>query len=254
MPLQAHLDLIRGLPVTELNSLAHYIDLVQTVGTPLTLYRGEPITDTPLVPKMGRIPLAPSKNFDELEKRLMSRFRDRALRYLDFVPNNDWEWLALAQHHGLPTRLLDWSENPLVAAFFAAFSAEKRDCHIYMVDSLPELDTTQFTTTPQFFDPDKIVKPTLADWRWPVMINESALVRVPTRFDRIHFQMGVFAVAPTLDGPIYNNGLKRYLLRSSKRTEFLNNLCKMGISSETLMPGLDGLCAYLSWAECYHAS
>jgi type I restriction enzyme M protein len=254
MPAKADIEKIKALPATELDSLAHYIQLIEIIGKSSTLYRGEPITDTPLVPKIGRISISAIGSYGELEKRLMSRFRDRALRYIDFEPSNDWEWLALAQHHGLPTRLLDWSENPLVAAFFAALSADGRDSYIYMVDSLPQLDTTQFTTTPQFFDLEKTIKPPIRDWRWPVTINKSSLVRVPARFDRIHFQMGVFAISPFLDGPIYDDGLRRYLLRSSKRTEFLGSLSKMGISSETLMPGLDGLCSYLSWAESFKVS
>jgi type I restriction enzyme M protein len=53
---------------------------------------------------------------------MLEKFKREAIPYLTIKPNDDWDWLALAQHHGLPTRLLDWTQNPLVAVGIASTS------------------------------------------------------------------------------------------------------------------------------------
>lgn len=80
------------------------------------VYRGVKAAEYELIPSVGRLRTFKGESFSLRDERhMLDTFKREAIPYLAVRPANEWEWLAIAQHHGLPTRLLDWTRNPLAA-------------------------------------------------------------------------------------------------------------------------------------------
>lgn len=118
MALQIETTRIHGHEVYNAASLADFEEWVDKVKdkTETTIYRGQR-NDYPLLPNICRD--GENRALLRRERALLTLFKKEAPRCLQLVPDNDWEWLVVAQHHGLKTRLLDWSFDPYVALWFA---------------------------------------------------------------------------------------------------------------------------------------
>lgn len=88
-------------------------------------------------PHLGKLPLAER---DQLECEVLDTFSNHLLSYVQHRPLTPWEELAIAQHHGLPTRFMDWTTNPLVALYFAVRNTDGRvsDSAVYVLISQPK--------------------------------------------------------------------------------------------------------------------
>ena len=87
-------------------------------------------TRYPLKPSIGRydqLLAKSSRERDQLEREVLEVFRNHLVTHVQHLPRSEWEALAIAQHHGLPTRFMDWSENPLVALYFAVRETKNDD-------------------------------------------------------------------------------------------------------------------------------
>ncbi|MBL0147108.1 MAG: FRG domain-containing protein [Chitinophagaceae bacterium] len=99
------------IETTTISTLSEFISYVETkcLGEYM-LFRGQS-QDWDLLPKISRILPKKGTSILDMETRMLDDFKRLSKPFLKNIPTNEWEWLGLAQHHGLSTRLLNWSKS-----------------------------------------------------------------------------------------------------------------------------------------------
>ena len=173
------------------------------------------------------------------EERLLEEFKNQALAYVSHIPENNWGWLALAQHHGLPTRLLDWSTNPLVALYFAV----KDDFDLkFEISKNKDYDGSSAVYFLIFKSPPLDIKKSGT----PLEYKEPGIFWPPHTTTRIKSQSGVFTIQPDPNVPFqYGSRLDKFIIPYDLRVNFRNILNGYGVHDNSIFPDLDGLSSHL---------
>jgi hypothetical protein len=217
----------------EINTVTALHDLIETYDAGTVIYRGVKSINLPLMPKVGRIVPPPSIPSTEAnEKEILRLFKERALRFLDYIPTTDWDWLALGQQHGLPTRLLDWTDNPLVACYFAVEEPHDEASAVYVYRNLSYIEVEKY---PDPFRYNKVGK------------------FIPKHFTpRISTQGGLFTIHPKPYEPFESKDMDKILIPRELRRRLKRTLNKYGVNRFSLFPSLDGLGAHIEWLQSNH--
>jgi hypothetical protein len=200
--------------------------------------------------------------YDRLETHLLRNFRKYAQR--EDVPGDSlWNWLAVAQHHGLPTRLLDWTYSPYVALHFAT-----QDTTRYDVDGV--IWAVNYVAANRYL-PEKL-KAILAEEKESVftaeMLNRAAanldafdrlaredfvaFFEPPSLDERIVNQFALFCFMSSATARLdhwlaaHSQVCRKIIIPAELKWEIRDKLDQANITERVLFPGLDGLSRWLA--------
>jgi hypothetical protein len=220
-------------------------------------YRGVSRAGQPLQSSLAHL----GGNFVEKERHVLRNFRKYARR--TFVGDDSiWNWLSLAQHHGLPTRLLDWTYSPYVALHFTTDLLEHFDvdAELWVVNfaetnrRLPKaLRSVLEHEGSDVFTGEMLssVAPTLEALDELASEAFVLFIEPPSLDDRIVNQSALFSVmskphavmADWLDE--HPEAYRRIVIPAELKWEVRDKLDQANISERVLFPGLDGLSRWL---------
>jgi hypothetical protein len=251
-------DVLRVGSWTELNERLYESSWREPIGRFRSnfAFRGVPRADYTLQSGLARLGATA-----DLERHILRNFRKYAQR--NAVPHDSvWNWLAVAQHFGLPTRLLDWTYSPFVALHFATEDVElyDRDAVIWCLDFiasnrfLPErLQQVLRDEGSDVFTAEMLGKAAPALHDFDALAREPfvAFLEPPSLDDRIVNQFALFSLMSNVRAGLEEwlesrPGVSRQIVvPASLKWEVRDKLDQANITERVLYPGLDGLSRWL---------
>lgn len=193
------------------------------------IFRGQCDADWELLPKAGRKEFISKDKYGLSDLKLFRAWKRYAINYITTKPSNDWEWYSIAQHHGLATRLLDWTKNPLVASFFAINGNYDKDAAVYT------------------FRIDNFVDE--KDYETPFDVKDFAVYYPHGVSTRIILQRGVFSISEKPDFPvekILKDKLYKIIIPKHLKSEIKKQLDFYNLNDFSIFQDLDSLSNYLN--------
>jgi hypothetical protein len=215
----------------------------QSTAKQLIWFRGQSRSTWSLIPSLAR----KAVNL-KAENALIKKFMQNAVPHMARTITEEWEWMFLMQHHRAPTRLLDWSESPLVALYFAVTANPKFEGAVWCLD--PVALNTEAKLSFKFdgeipaFGRDNVMSnylPSKVD-DGTALMNPVAIVG-PRNTARMAAQLGTFTINHRTHDPIEDIGAAkhgwRWLISPAAKKNIASELAYLGISALTLFPELD---------------
>jgi len=219
------------------------------------LFRGVSRTTDDLVPSISRTRYDDRPYSLLAEKVVLSLVKNEGLAFRISETLSDIDLLALAQHFGAPTRLLDWTKNPLVALYFATFSGKFVDDQHDGIVYVYKAETDDFIRTKVELNTSDNQAP-----MFPQDLFNSKVRFISPRFvdARIRNQKGLFSVQENAEVSFVANCRREHIWKlivpRDVKVTLARYLHGIGITHDFIMPDFAGFCLALGYRFHYNVA